>query len=328
MSIAATKHIQAHNMDILVISKIKYCFLMFLFSSTLSYCLFGFWTVNNKNKELKLCRDARHFFIGIQYAGRLGNKMFQYSAAYSIAKANNLSLLITENDELREYFSLSALRSQNNGMPLCSRQVKEEIPSGFSSSVMNITIKKNITLVGYFQSYKYWQDASDEIYEEFSFNEDVDEIASQFIAGVQTDTQINITLVGVHVRRADMSTPGAQADGYTVPRMSYFEKAMEYFRQNYTNVKFIICSDDIGWCEENMNFQDVIISKGHSPIVDLAILSKCNHNIISTGSFGWWGAYLAGGQTVYYGYWPKPGSQLSKTVVKNDYFPPQWIPML
>ena len=32
---------------------------------------------------------------------------------------------------------------------------------------------------------------------------------------------------------------------------------------------------------------------------DLALASSCNHSIIDVGSYGFWGAYLAGGETIY-----------------------------
>ena len=32
--------------------------------------------------------------------------------------------------------------------------------------------------------------------------------------------------------------------------------------------------------------------------MDLAIASRCNHTVYDYGSFGFWGAFLAGGKTV------------------------------
>ncbi|ELT91392.1 hypothetical protein CAPTEDRAFT_40726, partial [Capitella teleta] len=57
---------------------------------------------------------------------------------------------------------------------------------------------------------------------------------------------------------------------------------------------------------------------------DLAILSMSEHVIITTGSFGWWGAWLANGTTIYYSDWPRNNSTLSKGFVKEDYFMPHW----
>ncbi|ESO06555.1 hypothetical protein HELRODRAFT_138004, partial [Helobdella robusta] len=60
---------------------------------------------------------------------------------------------------------------------------------------------------------------------------------------------------------------------------------------------------------------------------DLAILVMCHHNIISTGTFGWWGAWLNRGMTIFYQDWPKPNSTLASLFVKDEFFLPYWIGM-
>ncbi|XP_060587992.1 uncharacterized protein LOC132743491 [Ruditapes philippinarum] len=58
---------------------------------------------------------------------------------------------------------------------------------------------------------------------------------------------------------------------------------------------------------------------------DLAAMSLCDHMIISVGTFGWWGGWLAGGSVIYFNGYPKPGSEISKYFVKDDFYPPFWI---
>ena len=57
------------------------------------------------------------------------------------------------------------------------------------------------------------------------------------------------------------------------------------------SVHFIVFSDDIEWCKENMggnlSFAD------SSPAVDMCTMSSCDIHIIANSSFSWWGAYLA-----------------------------------
>jgi galactoside 2-L-fucosyltransferase 1/2 len=48
---------------------------------------------------------------------------------------------------------------------------------------------------------------------------------------------------------------------------------------------------------------------------------------MSTGTFGWWAAWMAGGTTIYFDGWPRPSSALDAEVNKKDFFPPQWIAM-
>jgi len=65
----------------------------------------------------------------------------------------------------------------------------------------------------------------------------------------------------------------------------------------------------------------------HTAGEDMAIMAACDHAIMSTGSFGWWGAWLANGTTIYYGGWPKVGSTLEFMFNREDFFPPSWIAM-
>ena len=59
-----------------------------------------------------------------------------------------------------------------------------------------------------------------------------------------------------------------------------------------------MCSDDPGWVRANWpsELQDrtVFVTGTSSREVDMAVLTLCDHTVISAGSFGWWAAYLRG----------------------------------
>ena len=123
---------------------------------------------------------------------------------------------------------------------------------------------------------------------------------------------------------------------------------------------FIVCTDDMFWSKEsftnavsreidhvtvdipdnsdvgNLSNGDVmnvttatsavvIFSEGHGAEEDLAILSSCNHTIMTVGTYGWWAGYLAGGITVYYRNFPAKGSELVPWFSREDHFPPDWV---
>jgi galactoside 2-L-fucosyltransferase 1/2 len=76
---------------------------------------------------------------------------------------------------------------------------------------------------------------------------------------------------------------------------------MEWFRTNIPGpIIFLIVSDDVKWCSKyllNSNSNDVaIVSK--SPAHDLALLATSYHAIIDYGTYGVWGAFMAGGHTI------------------------------
>lgn len=36
------------------------------------------------------------------------------------------------------------------------------------------------------------------------------------------------------------------------------------------------------------------------PVDDMALMIQCDHVIVTSGSFGWWGAWLSGGTRLYF----------------------------
>ena len=58
---------------------------------------------------------------------------------------------------------------------------------------------------------------------------------------------------------------------------------------------------------------------------DFVLLASCQHVIMSVGSFGYWAAFLAGGDVVYYKDHYVKGSWKSKGYRDRFQFPPEWI---
>jgi len=167
--------------------------------------------------------------------------------------------------------------------------------------------------------------------------------------------EYRITRVGIHVRRGDcLSSRSNIVYGYTIADKSYFERAMRHLISKLREetlgsrngskllVEFVVCSDDILWCHKNVVISSLVdlVTTGStlvsivysengsdSAAVDLGILARCDHVIMSTGTFGWWAGWLAGGHVVYYNDWPRRGSKLDRQVNKMDYFPEHWVPL-
>lgn len=115
-----------------------------------------------------------------------------------------------------------------------------------------------------------------------------------------------MTFVGVHVRRTDYISYLWRTRHASLADESYYKQAMNYFRAKYKPVLFIIVSDDVVWCRDRLTDDDAVVgskwttSSSLSAGQDLATLAACNHSIIDYGTFGVWGAILAGGETIVY----------------------------
>ncbi|KAK7074847.1 Glycosyl transferase 11 [Halocaridina rubra] len=89
--------------------------------------------------------------------------------------------------------------------------------------------------------------------------------------------------------------------GATLPNILYFKRALKHYRLKFGNATvFIATSDDYEYLESELSDEkDVFLAKGNSPTEDMALLSSCNHSIITMGSFSFWAGYLTGGEVVY-----------------------------
>ena len=148
-----------------------------------------------------------------------------------------------------------------------------------------------------------------------------------------------LVVVGVHVRRGDMVSDLLKSRGYTPPKSDYFLRAMAHITQllpSKKHIVFLVSSDDITWSRKHLDQQYITSHSTYfntdftdtgSYVVDLAILSLCDHMIISAGSYGWWAAWLADGITIYYEDWPQPKSKLRRKFKASDFYYPDWIPL-
>lgn len=106
----------------------------------------------------------------------------------------------------------------------------------------------------------------------------------------------------------------------------YFQKSIEYFRNKYSNITFLAISDDRKWTRDNLSSLGILtLPDSASPGHDLAVLSSCNHTIMTYGSFGFWGSYLAGGEVVYFSDFVKPDSRMAEIFVYDKMYPKEWI---
>ena len=127
-----------------------------------------------------------------------------------------------------------------------------------------------------------------------------------------------MTWIGIHIRRGDFLT-FFKID----TSLAYLDWAMNYYRRKYVNCRFLVASDDKKYVQANLgNQSDVfVIPMTFSARDDLAALALCEHTIVTAGTFGWWAAWLAGGDVLHDLNYPVP----FQNCVKETYFPPWFL---
>jgi len=186
---------------------------------------------------------------------------------------------------------------------------------------------RNVSLRDYLQSYKYFQKVENQLRVELTFKRSVLEEARRWLTEQTPKKWRELTFVRVliHVRRTDFNNPTMERNGWPRPTMDYFQRSMSYFTSCLERILFVVLSDDLAWCRKHIHATDIVYSIGHSPVVDLAIASLCDHAIITVGTFGWWAAWFANGITITQKNLPKENSSLAKRLHRDDFYKPEWI---
>lgn len=215
--------------------------------------------------------------------GGLGNQLFQW------AVTRNLSLKY--NTEY--FFDLNHIPKSHPGVtsrgididkfeklsikPMTSRPNLPTMVDKFTY----YNIPDNSYLDGYWQSEKYFKENELIIREELSIPHKLKTNLIEKYSFLKEET------IGIHVRRGDYLH---LSNYHPIQTVEYYKKAYDLI--GVKNINVVVVSDDIQWCKNNLNFENIHFIEGESNISDLYIMSLCNHNIISNSTFSWWGAWL------------------------------------
>lgn len=293
--------------------------------------------------------------ITMKLAGGLGNQLFQYACGRSLAKKYATALTLDTSfyhrhlwrRSLREAAELGTALFGLTGFNTTLEQInrdrrhynldKFQLPSDIQltrrtektevresdSFVFDRKIRQagdNKVYEGYFNSYKYFQDISDELRSELRLRPEIEASLPQDLLKkiVTTDS------ISLHIRRGDYVTRPEASRYHGTIGLDYYQTGVKITSSKVTAPVFFIFSDDIEWCRENIKLgYETIFVGGLKNYQDLRLMSLCRHHIIANSSFAWWGAWLD----------PKPGKMviapkrwLAEGEIKtNDLFLADWI---
>lgn len=236
--------------------------------------------------------------------GRLGNSMFQIAASIGYARKYGYQWAVQSrphNDESAIHRVFPNLPKTNErGVMLQEHPSKICAQHGTHYDECHFNYHElpnkgdSVFLSGFWQSWKYFEHCKDEVKKVF---------ALPHVPGYED-------YVSIHVRRGDYVQHAGSFPPVTV---DYILKAMQMFLDIKPLQKFIVFSDDIQWCIENIklsigisgnesaeeirglqSLMDAMVefSEGRNELEDLSLMASCGHHIIANSTFSWWGAYL------------------------------------
>lgn len=215
--------------------------------------------------------------------GRLGNWMFQFASCLGLSRTLGFELRLPEGNSLRGAFDMpDSLFLPASELSL-GFSYKERFP-GFDPGCLKVADGTDIR--GYLQSPRYFSHVSDELAGALRFRPDVSSRCDEAWAGLGALRSRGQT-VSVHFRRGDyVGNPTHPVCGH-----EYYEQALALF----PGCVFVVFSDDPEWCRQNLHGDDFSVVSTGSDLVDMALMSRCDHHVIANSTFSWWGAWLARG---------------------------------
>ena len=235
-------------------------------------------------------------FNALGRMGRLGNQMFQYASLKGIARNIGADITIPYHQDAVDDGIGNMLRTElfdsfdlNTNIGLLNGGKSPTIHERHFhyDEEMFYQCPDNVSLQGYFQTEKYFRHIKAEIYDDFTFKDEILNPCKEMIKTVDNP-------IALHVRRTDYVTNSANHPPCT---LEYYEEALKHFDGD-RNV--IVFSDDPAWCNEQELFSGdrFLISENEDNRVDLCLMTLCSDFIIANSSFSWWGAWLANRGTV------------------------------
>ena len=246
--------------------------------------------------------------------------MFQFASTLGIASQIQYRFVLPPNHPILTLFHVEKYVSFT--APANLQHIDEEPWIAMTLRSNMEWMCHNISLQGYLQNYKFFLHIQDVVRSMFVFKSNVMETAKRFVSHRLPNL---ITKIGIHVRRGDFLRADYIQDGRVVANANYINKAMTFYRRRYVRTHFVVCGDDVQWCRKNIRSSDVTFSEFKDPVLDMAILSMCDHAIITVGTFSLWAGFLSGGTVVYLNDYPRHGSHLERFAPKEIYYPPEWI---
>lgn len=214
--------------------------------------------------------------------------MFQIAAIEYLAYKNNTTVgyfnwesqLKKIDDDIRHNPSIKHASEYNNIFknlsfpPTLPPKSYANVPFHY----IDLPFQEETCYNGFFQSEKYFPD-KEFITNLFSPSKFVIDQLSKY-----NDLLTQGTTCAIHVRRGDYLK---FSHVHFLQPLDYYKKGIETIKADY----YLFFSDDLQWCKENFKGSNYYFIEDKD-YVELFLMTKCDHNIISNSSFSWWGAWL------------------------------------
>lgn len=254
-----------------------------------------------------MIKCPRKYYVTI--SGGLGNQMLSYSLWFFLRKKEiNVELspipegMLDHNGlEINRVFKNTELiGDEKNKIRLC-RNIYISI-NRYVNGVMkalklpwnfDISQKSIISLIVFphYKSYTFFPVIKNELHSIFEFPVDNDVRNINLIKEMK-----RCQSVSVHIRRGDYQSKIVWRILLgDICEKQYYNDAITYIKQKFSNPQFYIFSDDIDWVKQNISLDNATYvnwNKGENSFRDMQLMSHCKANIIANSTFSLMAAWL------------------------------------
>lgn len=257
-----------------------------------------------------------------QLQGGLGNQLFQYAAARALSHKQQRPLLLDQSWFNQTYEDVTprelllpllntkgslisygipikrpkkALRLAQKFWPIDPFIFVEQTPFRFDPRLSKAPAFKqqNLYLMGYWQSYKYFESIKSSLLNEISPKNAIDSHYQKYLGQIQSRSSTM-----VHVRRGDYVHLASAAKVHGFIGLEYYQQGMASIFEKHPDTHFFVFSDDLEWAKENLPYPNQCtfvesLSSSDAVIQELELMTHCQNHVIANSSLSWWAAWLS-----------------------------------
>lgn len=181
----------------------------------------------------------------------------------------------------------------------------------------------NRYIIGYWQSWRYFEHFDSEIHELFTIRPDLTARVQDLGFRLASTNSI-----GIHIRRTDKASEPRYVNIFGSLGRDYYRSALNRLFREDEQPSVYVFTDEPESARHVIpeEFNAILVSDvlSNSPAQDLYLMSKCQHLIIANSSFSWWAAKLKDptrqGSVIAPRHW-----YATRRYSTRDLYPPEWL---